>query len=418
MTRKKVIIVGSGFGGLNAALKLKHSNVDVLILDKANHHVFQPLLYQIASAAISPGNIASPIREILSSQKNVHVLLAEVTGIDKDEKKVFVENGESFLFDYLILAPGASHSYFNHREWEPFAPGLKTINDAIVIREKILLSFEKAEKCIANSEKGKFLTFVIVGAGPTGVEMAGAIAEMAHHSLTRNFRNINPDETEVFLIEGEKQVLPSYSEELSSKAKLALEKLNVTVLLNTRVTDVRSDGILIGEKFIPTVNVIWAAGNRASPLLEQLDTKLDCSGRAIVNSDLTIDNYDNIFVIGDAASFLCKNGKPLPGIAPVAIQEAKYVAKLISNEIKNKTTRKPFVYFDKGTMATIGKNKAVAKIGNFEFSGYFAWLLWCFIHIMYLISFSNRFLVMFQWFWLYITDQRRIRLITRPFKWN
>lgn len=413
MGNPRVIIIGGGFGGLNAAKKLKKAPVEVLLIDRANHHLFQPLLYQVATAVLSSSNIASPIREILAKQANATVLLADVVQINKESREVITANGERYPYDYLILAPGARHSYFNHPEWEPFAPGLKTLDDALAIRERIILSYERAERCKDHKEALRFLHFVVIGGGPTGVEMAGAIAEIAHLSLVRNFRNIKPEESKIYLIEGRDQVLPSYPKKLAIKAEKALQKLGVEVLLNTFVTNVIPDGVEIGNRFIESPNVFWAAGNQASPLLKTLDIPLDRSGAAIVNPDLSIPGFPNVFVIGDAAFCKDKEGNQLPGVAPVAIQQGKYVAKLIKrNEPTDK--RKPFVYFNKGNMATIGKNKAVATVGKLQLSGYFAWLAWCFIHIAFLISFTNRFLVMIQWSYLYLFNQRRIRLITRP----
>lgn len=408
----KVIIIGGGFGGINAAQALKKSPVEVLLIDRANHHLFQPLLYQVATAAISPGDIAMPIREILAHQAHTTVLLADITKIDKHKKEVIATNGDIYHYDYLILSPGARHSYFNHANWETFAPGLKTLDDALKIRERILLSYERAERCDSISQAMRFLRFVIIGAGPTGLEMAGAIAEIAKQSLVKNFRNIKPEQTKVYLIEGENQVLPSYPLDLALKAKKGLEQLGVRVLLNTYVTDVTANGVWLGEKFLESANIIWAAGNQASPLLKTLDTTLDRCGRVIVNADLSIPEHPEIFVIGDAAQ--CKdNDKILPGIAPVAVQQGKYVANLITKHTPF-DERKPFKYVNRGMMATIGKAKAVAMIGNCKFSGYFAWLTWCFIHVAFLISFSNRLLVMIQWFYLYVSNRRRIRLITRP----
>lgn len=413
MNSPKVIIIGGGFAGINAAQALKKTDAEILLLDKSNHHLFQPLLYQVATAALSPGNIATPIREIVAKQTNTRVLLVEVAAIDKKQKFVIAANGERFSYDYLIIATGTNHSYFKHPEWETFAPGLKTISDAVTIREKILLSYERAERCDHPKEAEKFMRFIIIGGGPTGVEMAGAIAEMAHKSLVNNFRNINPAKSRVYLIESEDQVLPSFPKNLAEKAKQDLEALGVDVLLNSFVTAITADGVWIGETFIESATVIWAAGNQASPLLRTLDIPLDRNQRAIVGPDLSIPGYPEVFVVGDAACNHDKEGKPLPGVAPVALQQGRYVAKLITNKIPLEN-RKPFVYFDKGMMATIGKAKAIATVGKLKLSGYLAWLAWCFIHIFYLISFSNRLLVMIQWAYLYITNQRRIRLITRP----
>lgn len=411
----RVIIIGGGFGGLNAAKSLKKADVEILLLDKANHHLFQPLLYQVATAALSPGDIAAPIREILAKQPNASVLLADINKVDTLQQMVITNDDEQFFYDYLILAPGSRHSYFSHPDFEAMAPGLKTIDDAIRIRERILLSYERAEKCKDPEEALRYMQFVIIGGGPTGVEMAGAIAEIARKTLVRNFRNIRPEQTKIYLIEGASQVLPSFPKDLGEKAKKELEHLGVEVILNSFVTAMNNEGIFIGDKFISSLNIIWAAGNKASPLLQSLDTPMDSSGRAIVEADLSIRGHDNVFVIGDAAYYVDKKGNPLPGIAPVAIQQGRYVAKLIKDQTP-KTKRKPFKYFDKGMMATIGKEKAVVMIGKIHFSGYFAWLTWCFIHVAYLISFPHKLLVMTQWFYLYLFNKRRVRLITRPIK--
>ncbi len=413
MKPKKVIIIGGGFGGINAAKKLKKSPMDILLIDKSNHHLFQPLLYQVATAALSPGDIASPIRQVLARQLNATVLLADIVRINKAEKTIVAANGDTFTYDYLILASGASHSYFGHPEWEESAPGLKTLFDALGIREKIILSYERAERCTDAGEAEKFMRFVIIGGGPTGVEMAGAIAEMAHKSLKHNFRHIKPEQTKIYLIEGMDQVLPSFPKDLADKGQQALEKLGVDVLLNTKVTNVTAQGVWIQEKFLETANIIWAAGNQASALLKSLDVPLDKSERVIVNPDLTIPGHPEIFVIGDAACNYNKDKKPLPGIAPVAIQHGCYVAQLIHQQIPTEE-RKPFVYFDKGTIATIGRAKAIAIIGKLKISGYLAWLAWSLIHVVYLISFASRLLIMTQWIFLYFFNERRIRLITRP----
>ena len=413
MKNPRVIIIGGGFGGLNAASGLKKAAVDLLVIDKSNHHLFQPLLYQVATAALSPANIAAPIRKVLESQANATVYLADIVSIDKNKKQVIAGNGDIYTYDYLILATGATHSYFGHPEWEETAPGLKNLNDALKIRSRILLSYERAERCTDPVIAQKFMRFVIVGGGPTGVEMAGAIAEIAHQTLKRDFRHITPSQTQVFLIEGRDQVLPSFPKELADKAQKDLEKLGVQVILNTLVTDIKPDGVAIKDDFFETSNVIWAAGNEASPLLKTLDIPLDNIGRAIVNKDLTIPEHPEIFVIGDGACFIDVNGQPLPGIAPVAIQQGKYVAKLLRNQIPV-DKRKPFSYFDKGTMATIGRAKAIVKVGKLEFSGFVAWLMWCFLHIVYLISFSNRLIVMIEWLFLYLFNQRHVRLINRP----
>jgi NADH dehydrogenase len=413
MVKPKVVIVGGGFGGLNAAKRLKRADLDLIVLDKTNHHLFQPLLYQVATAALSPGNIASPLRAILARQSNAAVYLADVVRVDTENHYVEVANGDQFFYNYLILAPGSNHSYFGHPEWEKIAPGLKTLNDALTIRERILLSYEWAERCSTSEEAEDFLRFAIVGGGPTGIEMAGAIAEIARITLIKNFRHIKPEDSQIYLIEGEKQLLPSYPLHLANCAQKYLEKMGVTVLLNTKVTHVTQEGVWMGDQLIRTPNVIWAAGNQASPLLKTLQVPLDRAGRVIVNPDLSIPGHPEVFVIGDAA--LCKDekGKILPGLAPIAIQQGRYVANLIRNEVPA-DERRPFKYWDKGTMATVGKDKAVAMLGSFQMSGFIAWCAWCFIHIFYLISFPNRVLVLMQWFFWYITSQRRVRLITRP----
>lgn len=413
MKSPKVIIIGGGFAGLNAAQALKKADFKVFVIDKSNHHVFQPLLYQVATAALSADNIASPIRQILSKQENATVLLADIVGVDKEKKEVIAANGDRFSYDFLILAPGSRHSYFGNDEWEPLAPGLKTISDAFSIRERILLSFERAERCNSPEQTERFLRFIIIGGGPTGVEMAGAIAEIAKKSLISNFRNIQPEQTKIYLIEGESQVLPSFPAKLAIQAQRDLEKLGVDVLLQTFVTKVTPDGVWLGDKFLESPNIIWAAGNQASPLLKCLEIPLDRSGRALCCPDLSIPGHPDIFVIGDAAHCKDKNGKPLPAIAPVAIQQGRYVAKMIANNGKG-ANRKPFSYFDKGMMATIGKAKAVAMVGSLKISGFTAWLAWCFIHIAYLVSFTNKVHVLLHWLYLYTFNKRRIRLIIRP----
>ncbi len=411
MEKKKVVIVGGGFGGITAAKQLRKYNLDITIVDKTNHHLFQPLLYQVATAALSPGDIAVPIRSIFRGRDNINVIMSEVLSVNKKESFLQLKDRKIY-FDYLIMAPGSSHSYFGNITWKKNAPGLKTLNNALAIREKILCSFEEAEILKNKSEHEQYLTFVIVGGGPTGVEMAGAIAEIAKHTMLKDFRNINPKETKIFLVEAFPRILTAYSKHLSGIAKNDLEKMGVKVLLNTKVTDVSESGVEIGKEFIKTKNIIWAAGNEASPLLKSLDVELDKAGRVLVEKDLSIKGYPNIFVIGDAANLKNKNGELLPGIAPVAMQQGRYAAKIIGSD-NQASTRKPFEYFDKGTMATIGKAKAVAKIRSFEFSQFIAWFLWSFVHIFFLITFRNRFRVMAEWMWYYFTSRRGVRLITK-----
>lgn len=413
MAPPKILIIGGGFAGLNTAKSLKGSSAEIILIDRTNHHLFQPLLYQVATAGLSPGNIAAPLRWILKKQKNLRVLLEEVLSVNKMQRTVTLKSGHLLSFDYLILAPGARHSYFGNESWEVFAPGLKTIQDALTIREKMLLSFERAEMISDKAEQKKHLTFVIVGAGPTGVEMAGAIAEIAKKTLREEFRCIQVEETRVLLLDVAERVLPVYPASLSEKAFLSLKDLGVEIRLKTRVTNITSEGIQAGDEWIPSANIIWAAGNVASPLLKTLETDCDRAGRVIVQPDLSIPQFPNIFVLGDGAH--CKNnkGEILPGIAPVAIQQGKYLGKLLQQILKTpEAPRKPFFYKDRGTMATIGRARAVAQIYAFRFSGWLAWLTWSLIHIFFLIGFRSRFSVMMEWFWYYITYHRTARLIT------
>ncbi len=410
MPNKKVVIVGGGFGGLNVAKKLKKCPLDILLIDKTNHHLFQPLLYEVASAALSPGEIAIPIREILRKQANVTVMMGEIIQVDKKNNQLILGNGEKVNYDYLVLAVGARHSYFGKNEWEQFAPGLKTIKDALTIREEILLSFEKAERLDNKAETEKYLNFVIIGGGPTGVEMAGAISEIAQKTMFKNFRRIKPESSKIFLVEAAPRILQAFPEKLSKKAREGLEKLGVTVIEGKKVTNITEDGVQVEETFYPCKNVIWAAGNQASPLLKTLYVPLDRQGRVIVEPDLSIPGSPEIFVIGDASTTMDKDGKPLPGVAPVAIQEGKYVASILKKQLP-KQQRPPFVYFDKGSLATIGKGKAIAWVGKLQLYGVLAWFMWCFVHIVYLIGFRNRLSVMLEWFLFYLTGQRGARLI-------
>ncbi|MCB1117230.1 MAG: NAD(P)/FAD-dependent oxidoreductase [Chlamydiia bacterium] len=406
----RVIIVGGGFGGLNAAKGLRKAKIDLILLDKKNHHLFQPLLYQVASAALSPADIAIPLREILRDHKNTTVLMGDVIDIDKEKRCITLGNGETMHFDFLVIAAGARHSYFGNDQWEKFAPGLKTVSDALNIRERLLTSFEKAERCDSIKEASKYLNFVIIGAGPTGVEMAGAIAEIAHKTMIRNFRRIKPEKARIYLLEAAPRVLPPYPEKLSKRAYKDLEKMGVSVMTSKRVTNVTDEGVQLEDGFIESKNVIWAAGNQAAPLLRTLDADLDRQGRVIVEKDLSLPGSPEIFIIGDAAHVLSKKGEPIPAVATAAIQEGAYVAHIIKRRIP-KPLRPAFKYFDKGSMATIGRAKAVAYFGKIKFAGLLAWCAWGFIHIIYLIGFRNRFSVGLNWFFHYFSGIRGARLI-------
>lgn len=416
-TRKHVVIIGGGFGGISAAKKLKKADVDITIIDKTNHHLFQPLLYQVATAALSPGDIAVPIRAILGQRKGLKVLLGKVTNVNKQDNYVELESGRQISFDYLVLAPGAQYNYFGNDDWEKHAPGLKSIGDALQVRERILLSLEKAEQLKDPKLREPYLTYVVVGGGPTGVEMAGAIGEIVKRNMMRDYSTFSKNETRIFLVEAGPKILNGYPDTLSEKARESLEDMGVRVLLNTPVTKINKAEVSFSEGTIETPNIIWAAGVAASPLLTSLDTEQDRTGRVKVKGDLSIPGNKNIFVIGDAAHKTDKNGNVLPALAPVAIQQGEYIGKLIKNEIVGKK-RNEFHYVDKGTMATIGRAKAVADIRGFKFSGFFAWALWSIVHIFFLIGFRNRFRVFVEWMWHYFTFKRGVRLITDRFTAN
>lgn len=408
---KRVVIIGGGFGGLTAAKELAKKDFNITVIDKTNHHLFQPLLYQVATAALSPADIAIPIRSIFSKNKNVKVLLGEVRSVDKENKKVFFD-GSEIDYDYLIIATGSRHSYFGKNEWEKFAPGLKTLNDALKIRETILLSLEAAELEKDSVKRQKYLNFVIIGGGSTGVELAGAISEIVNQNLITDFRNIDASMTKVYMIEALPNILSSYPKKLSNRAQEDLKNLQVEVILNKKVTDINENGVKVGDRFIETKNILWAAGNQTLPLIKTLRTETDRLGRVIVRENLSINEEENIFVIGDAASVKNEKGEYLPAIAPVAIQQGKFIAKIISEDLIGKQ-RKKFVYRDRGTMATIGKAKAVAVIKGLKLSGFIAWLAWSFIHVLFLISFRNKLRVMSEWIWHYITNRPGIRLIVK-----
>jgi NADH dehydrogenase len=409
--RPKVVIIGAGFGGLTAAQALRNVPVNVTVIDRQNHHLFQPLLYQVATAALNPSDIASPIRRILRNQKNVEVLLAEATAIDVDRRAVVLTDG-LVPYDYLILASGATHSYFGHEDWPPRAPGLKSIEDALTIRRRVLYAFEAAERATEPAARLAWLTFVIVGAGPTGVELAGALCEIAHHALAKDFRHIDPTQARVLLLEGTARVLPAYTPDLSAKANSQLERLGAEVRTGALVTAIDEAGVSLGAERIAARTVLWAAGVAASPLGRTLGAELDRAGRVRVDRDLTVPGHNEIFVIGDLIS-LEQDGKLLPGVAPAAMQEARHAASNIKRALAGQP-RQPFYYRDKGSLATIGRAAGVADFGRVKLSGLLAWLAWLFIHILFLIGFRNRFVVMFEWAWSYVTYDRGARLITGP----
>ncbi len=412
-----VVIIGGGFGGLYAAKALGNAPVQVTLIDKRNFHLFQPLLYQVATGTLSPADISSPLRSVLSDNKNTKVLLGEVTDIDPDAQKVILR-GEEVTYDTLIVATGVSHHYFGKDEWETVAPGLKTVENALEMRRRIFLAFEAAEKETDPEKRRAWLTFAIVGGGPTGVELAGAIAELAYSTLKKDFRNIDTTEARILLLEGMDRILPPYKPELSAKAAASLQKLGVTVLTKALVTNIENHIITVkqGEQIeqIPARTILWAAGVKASPMSKVLNQRtgveLDRVGRVIVQPDLSIAGHPNIFVIGDLAN-LSQDGKPLPGVAPVAMQEGEYVAKLIEQRLVGKPAP-PFRYLDFGSLAVIGRNAAVVDLGYVRFTGLLAWLFWVFIHIYYLIEFDNKLVVMIQWGWNYFTRKRGARLIT------
>lgn len=404
------MILGAGFAGLYAAKALADAPVRVTVLDRRNHHLFQPMLYQVATAALNPADIASPIRSILRGQLNTEVLLAEAVAVDVERQAVRLADGASLSYDYLLVGTGARHSYFGHDDWEVLAPGLKSLEDALEIRRRVLLAFELAERERDPVRRHAYLTFVVVGGGPTGVEMAGAVAEIRSYALRRDFRHIDPTEATVMLLEGAPRLLTSYPLKLSDEARRELRRLGVEVRTETLVTEIRPGWVRAAGWTIPTQTVIWAAGNVASPLLKSLGAPLDRAGRAIVEPDCTIPGHPEVFVLGDAAAFN-HQGDTLPGICPVAIQMGEYAARVIAGDLRGEP-RRAFRYWDKGQLAVIGRGQAVADIWKLQFSGFLAWLTWIFVHIFFLIGFRNRVLVLIQWAWSYITYARGARLIT------
>jgi len=410
-TPPNVVIVGAGFAGIYAAKALGKAPVNLTVVDKHNHHLFQPMLYQVATAGLSESDIASPIRSVLRLQTNTQVLLGEVTEVRPNKREISLVDGSSLNYDYLIIAAGARHSYFGHDDWEILAPGLKSLEDADEIRRRILLAFERAEREPDATRRHAHLTFVVVGGGATGVEVAGALAEIRTYALRRDFRRIDPREATVMLLEGGPRILPAYPPELSQRAKEQLRRLGVEVRESMLVTDVRPGFVSAAGWTIPTGTVVWAAGNVASPLLKSLDVPLDRQGRVLVEPDCTAPGHPEIFVLGDAVAYVHQGEQILPGIAPVAIQMGQYAARAIQGDLAGRP-RVPFSYWDKGQLAVIGRGRAVADLGRFRFGGFFAWLIWIFVHIFFLIGFRNRLLVLFEWAWAYFTYERGARLIT------
>jgi NADH dehydrogenase len=410
-----VVVIGAGFAGLYATLELRKADeADILVLDRTNHHLFQPLLYQVATAVLAPSDITSPIRSLVRKQKNTTVLLADVHSVNVERKVVVADGGTGVRevpYDYLIIAAGASHSYFGHPEWEQLAPGLKNIEDAREIRRRFLLAFENAEKGDDPVKVDEWLTFVIVGGGPTGVELAGMIPEVAHYGMHADFRRINTKRTRVILLEGGPRVLPSFPESLSERALQDLQALGVEVRIGSLVTRITPLGVYVGEEFIPARTVFWAAGNEASYTGESLGVPVDKQGRVLVEPDLSIPGHPEVFVVGDQAAFRQPNGELVPGVAPAAMQEGRWAAKNIIRSLREKE-REPFRYLNKGNLATIGRNRAVADFGRLQVAGWVAWWLWLFVHILYLAGFRNRASVLLEWGYSYFTYQRGSRLIT------
>jgi NADH dehydrogenase len=428
VTRPRVVVIGAGFAGLNAAKALAHAPVDVTVVDRKNHHTFQPLLYQVALAVLSPAEIASPVRTVLRRAANTEVLLGEVNGFDLQNRLVRLGAMESVSperavsaragvldlpYDYLVVAAGATHAYFGHPELEEFAPGLKTVEDATEIRRRILMAFETAERELFAGRTPPPLNFVVVGAGPTGVELAGAISDIAAHHLTKEFRSIDPRKSRIILLEGGPRVLPSYPEDLSASAERQLKEMGVEVRTNAMVTNIEAGVVSVGQEKIPASVILWGAGVAASSLGKLLGVPVDKVGRVIVQPDLTVPGHPEVFVTGDLASAKRHNGQPVPGVAPAAIQMGKFAARQIKRSVAGKP-REKFEYWDKGSLATIGRSRAVADFGKLHISGFFAWLAWLFIHLLFLVGFRNRLFVMSEWAWAYLTYNHSARLITDP----
>jgi NADH:ubiquinone reductase (H+-translocating) len=412
VTPPHIVILGGGFGGLYCARGLRRADVRITLIDRHNYHLFQPLLYQVATAALNPSDIAAPIRSILRKQKNLQVILGDATRIDTTRKVVELADGE-VAYDHLVIATGATHSYFAHPEWEKTAPGLKTIDDALEIRRRVLLAFEAAERESDPDLQAQWLTFVVIGAGPTGVELAGALSEIARQTMVRDFRNIRPQSARVVLIEGKDRVLPTYPAELSEKARQQLAGLHVEVITDAMVSDVTDRAVKIGDRTIATRTILWGAGVQGSPLAKTLNVPLDRAGRVLVEPDLTIPGHKDVFVIGDLAAAKQSDGTFVPGVAPAAIQEGQHTALNLERAVAGQPLR-AFRYNDKGSLATIGRAAGVADFGKVKLSGFIAWFAWLAIHVFFLIGFRNRFLVVTQWAWAYVTYQRGARLITGP----
>lgn len=418
MTRPKVVIIGGGFAGIAAARVFKRADVDVVLVDRTNHHVFQPLLYQVATATLAPSDIAVPIRWILRKEENVRVLMGEVTAIDVEARTITIDDGANIeAYDFLIVASGARHAYFGHDEWEPLAPGLKSLDDALTIRNRFLRAFEAAESCNDPAEREALQTIVIVGGGPTGVELAGLMATISRDVLHDDFRSIDTRKTRVLLLEGGPRILPAFPEPLSAEALHDVEELGIDVRLNSIVTKIDEGAVYVGAERIPTRTVFWAAGNAASPLGRMLGVAVDRAGRVEVEPDLSIPGHPEVFVVGDLAAVKRASGALVPGVAPAANQEGTWAAKNVLRTIRNQE-RKAFRYFNKGDLATIGRHRAIADFGVVDFTGVPAWLLWLFVHIMYLVGFRNRVTVLIQWAWAYFAYQRGSRLIVGKSLWG
>jgi NADH dehydrogenase len=413
VTKHRIVVVGGGFGGIQTVHGLKGSSADITLIDRRNHHLFQPLLYQVATTLLATSEIAWPIRRLYRDRKDVTTILDEVVGVDTEAKLVRLQSGRAIPYDTLVLATGARHAYFGRDEWEKLAPGLKTLEDATTLRRRILLAFERAELSEKTADRDALLTFAIIGAGPTGVEMAGTIAELAQKVLPPEFRNIDTTATKVMLIEAGPRVLAAFSEDLSAYAKSALEKLGVEVRTGKPVTEITEEGITVGETFVPCRTVIWAAGVQASPAAQWIHAEADRAGRTIVGPDLSAIDDPNIFVIGDTASVKQDDGKPVPGIAPAAKQQGSYVAKVINARLANKPAPAPFKYFHQGNLATIGKRAAVIDFGRIKLKGGLAWWIWGLAHIYFLIGTRSRLAVAWSWLWIYLSGQHSARLITQ-----